>query len=150
MLFRSESAIIDLYSYQRDLLGEERLSALFPGWLEDGKLIPWMYHPAGRHVIEPADMVPLGANYTAQVKIRWYDTDTGAVTRSQDDAADGLAVVSLLLNRVINPLLFVMSYPDILVPLPSVNVLYVRLVISVTAFPLASLIVKSNSGVFSF
>lgn len=90
-----ESAIIDLYSYQRDLLGEERLSALFPGWLEDGKLIPWMYHPAGRHVIEPADMVPLGDNYTAQVKIRWYDTDTGAVTRSQDDAADGLAVVSL-------------------------------------------------------
>ena len=64
-------------------------------WLEDGKLIPWMYHPAGRHVIEPADMVPLGDNYTAQVKIRWYDTDTGAVTRSQDDAADGLAVVSL-------------------------------------------------------
>lgn len=90
-----ESAIIDLYSYQRDLLGEERLSALFPGWLEDGKLIPWMYHPAGRHVIEPADMVALGDNYTAQVKIRWYDTDTGAVTRSQDDAADGLAVVSL-------------------------------------------------------
>ena len=39
-------------------------------------------------------MVPLGDNYTAQVKIRWYDTDTGAVTRSQDDAADGLAVVS--------------------------------------------------------
>ena len=41
-----ESAIIDLYSYQRDLLGEERLSTLFLGWLEDGKLIPWMYHPA--------------------------------------------------------------------------------------------------------
>ena len=88
-----ESAIIDLYSYQRDLLGEERLSTLFLGWLEDGKLIPWMYHPAaGRHVIELADMVPLGDNYTVQVKIRWYDTDTGAVTRSQDDAADGLAV----------------------------------------------------------
>ncbi|MFR1716960.1 MAG: hypothetical protein ACLSV6_10295, partial [Butyricicoccus sp.] len=34
-------------------------------------------------------------NYTVQVKIRWYGTDTGAVTRSQDDAADGLAVASL-------------------------------------------------------
>lgn len=91
-----ESAIIDLYSYQRDLLGEKRLSALFPGWLEDGELIPWMYHPAaGRHVIEPADMVPLWDNYTVQVKICWYDTDTGAVTRFQDDAADGLAVASL-------------------------------------------------------
>lgn len=91
-----ESAIIDLYSYQRDLLGEKRLSALFPGWLEDGKLIPWMYHPAaGRHVIEPADMVPLWDNYTVQVKICWYDTDTGAVTRFQDDAADGLAAASL-------------------------------------------------------
>ena len=55
-----------------------------------------MYHPAaGRHVIEPADMVPLWDNYTVQVKICWYDTDTGAVTRFQDDAADGLAVASL-------------------------------------------------------
>lgn len=90
-----ESKVIDLYSYQRDLLGEERLSALFPGWLEDGKLIPWMYHPAaGRRVIEPADMVPLEDNYIVQVKIRWYDMDTGAVTRSQEDAADGPAADS--------------------------------------------------------
>ena len=62
----------------------------------------------------------------------------------------GTLVKNDYLNRVINPLLFVMSYPDILVPLPSVTVLYVRLVISVTALPLASVIVKSNSGVFSF
>ena len=90
-----ESKVIDLYSYQRDLLGEERLSALFPGWLEDGKLIPWMYHPAaGRRVIEPADMIPLEDNYIVQVKIRWYDMDTGAVTRSQGDAADGPAADS--------------------------------------------------------
>ena len=91
-----ESAVIDLYGYQRGLLGEERLSALFPGWQENGRLIPWMYHPAaGRHVIEPADMIPLPDNYTVQVKIRWYDTDTGAVTRSWGDAENGLAAAFL-------------------------------------------------------
>ena len=90
-----ESKVIDLFGYQEKLLGKERLSALFPGWMEDGKLISWMYHPAaGRHVIEPADTVPLADNYVVQVKIRWYDTETGAVSYSLGAAADGLAVAS--------------------------------------------------------
>ena len=39
-------------------LPNERLTTLFPGWMENGELVPWMYKPDyGRHILEPADSV---------------------------------------------------------------------------------------------
>jgi len=56
---------------QSDLLGADELDAVFPGWMEDGEMVPWFYEiTAGRHILEPADMVPLDDKY--KVSLNWY------------------------------------------------------------------------------
>ncbi|WP_455720695.1 leucine-rich repeat protein [Agathobacter sp.] len=68
---------INLYYYQQSLLGGNgtRLTQLFPGWMERGKLVDWNYEvTAGRHILEPADMVDLPEQYEAQIKLYWIQT----------------------------------------------------------------------------
>lgn len=56
---------MNLFCLQYDYLGEKKLTQLFPGWEENGKLVPGFYAvTTGRHILEPADMVPLASGYT--------------------------------------------------------------------------------------
>lgn len=56
---------MNLFRLQYDYLGEKKLTQLFPGWEENGKLVPGFYAATtGRHILEPADMVPLASGYT--------------------------------------------------------------------------------------
>ena len=56
---------MNLFRLQYDCLGEKKLTQLFPGWEENGKLVPGFYAAiTGRHILEPADMVPLASGYT--------------------------------------------------------------------------------------
>ncbi len=50
---------MNLFLYQLYLLGNDtQLTSLFPGWAEDGELVPWFYYPTdGRHILEPEKMV---------------------------------------------------------------------------------------------
>ncbi len=54
---------LNLFRYQRKLLSSSadkdgRLTKLFPGWEENGQLVPFLYPASsGRHVLEPADSV---------------------------------------------------------------------------------------------
>lgn len=69
-------SIVNLFSVQQRYLGEEALTELFPGWMEDGKLVPWFYEATeGRHILEPAKSVPLSGNYTVQLKNYWMTDD---------------------------------------------------------------------------
>lgn len=57
-------------------LGTDRLTQLFPGWMEDGELVPWFYKvTSGRHILEPADMVPLDSSYMVQLEYFWMSDD---------------------------------------------------------------------------
>lgn len=55
---------LNLLEYQGALLGADntgRMSGLFPGWKEDGEFVPFAYPTEeliGRHVLEPAALVP--------------------------------------------------------------------------------------------
>ena len=53
------------------------LTALFPGWTENGKPVEWFYPvTAGRHVLEAADDVPLDTDrYQAELLLYWMDED---------------------------------------------------------------------------
>ena len=69
-------SIMNLYRLQADYLGENTLTELFPGWMEDGTLVPWLYSaPEGRHILEPAKSVPLSKKYTAQLNVFWMTND---------------------------------------------------------------------------
>ena len=54
---------LNLFRYQKKLLSsfadkDGRLTKLFPGWEENGQLVPFFYPASGgRHVLEPADSV---------------------------------------------------------------------------------------------
>ncbi len=62
----------NLLRMQFDLMGRENLSVLFPGWTEDGERVPWFYEvKAGRHILEPEEMVPLSEEYTVKLKNYW-------------------------------------------------------------------------------
>lgn len=74
----SEGSKVNLLRYQYDFLGVDDtvLTSLFPGWTEDGKLVPWLYPvKAGRHILEPARMVPLSDGYTVKIKLYWLDDE---------------------------------------------------------------------------
>lgn len=65
---------VNLYYYQQSLLGENgtKLDKLFPGWMERGSLVDWNYEvTAGRHILEPAEMVDLPEQFEAQMKLYW-------------------------------------------------------------------------------
>lgn len=67
---------MNLLGLQSGFLGSDRLTALFPGWTEKGELVPWFYKvSAGRHILEPADMVPLDDKYIVRVKNFWMTQD---------------------------------------------------------------------------
>lgn len=69
-------SMMNLLRQQEALLGEGRQTALFPGWMEKGKLQPWFYEvTAGRHILEPADMVPLDDKYIVKLKFFWMNND---------------------------------------------------------------------------
>lgn len=67
---------MNLFKLLSDFLGNGRLSALFPGWMEKGELQPWLYKTkSGRHILEPADMVPLDDKYVVKLKLFWMTDD---------------------------------------------------------------------------
>lgn len=90
-------AKVDLYYYQRGLLGEDRLETLFPGWRENGELVPWEYPvTAGRHVLEPAARLSLDSSYVVSVKIRWIDVQSTKYTRQSAKSGQELTFMQTL------------------------------------------------------
>lgn len=76
---------MNLFRLQSDFLGSGRLNALFPGWTEKGKSVSWFYEvKAGRHILEPAQMVALDKKYTVELKHFWMNEDY----KVDDTAAD--------------------------------------------------------------
>ena len=70
--YLAEGSTMNLFRYQQDLLGNEELTALFPGWKENGEFVPWFYTAqSGRHILEPADMVPISDEYIVKLKLLW-------------------------------------------------------------------------------
>ena len=93
---------MNLLRYQADLLGMESLTALFPGWTENGELVSWYYKAEkGRHILEPADMVKLDPAYTVQLVYQWmsdkYDVgseyDNLCYLQTLTDCADSAVTV---------------------------------------------------------
>lgn len=69
---------INLLQFQNKIIGARgtRLESLFPGWKEDGELVPFIFTAdAGRHVLEPASRVPLSEDYQVEVENQWMDND---------------------------------------------------------------------------
>ena len=65
---------INLLGYQQTYLGsQEQLTQLFPGWTENGELVPWFYPvTGGRHVLEPAESVDFDSDtFYVQLKMYW-------------------------------------------------------------------------------
>ena len=88
---------VDLYYYQRGLLGEDRLETLFPGWRENGEPVPWEYPvTAGRHVLEPAARLSLDSSYVVSVKPRWIDVQTIKYTRQSVESGQELTFMQTL------------------------------------------------------
>ena len=91
--YQSAGSKLCLYAYTenywKQALGgipeDKYLSCLFPGWTEKGELLPWFYTvEAGRHVLEPADTVPIDKNiYGVELKNYWITSDYVA-TRNGD------------------------------------------------------------------
>lgn len=80
--FYDTDSRIMLYQYQNQLLGEsgEQLDALFPGWMERGEPADWNYEvSAGRHILEPAEMVKLDSRYKAKLQNYWLNDDEKVV-----------------------------------------------------------------------
>lgn len=88
---------VDLYYYQRGLLGEDRLETLFPGWRENGEPVPWEYPvTAGRHVLEPAACLSLDSSYVVSVKPRWIDVQSIKYTRQSAESGQKLTFMQTL------------------------------------------------------
>lgn len=67
---------INLLRYLSDYLGSDNLTELFPGWMENGKLVPWFYIATeGRHILEPADKVPISDEYEVKLMLQWMSDD---------------------------------------------------------------------------
>ena len=63
--YPKKGSFVNLFRLQYDYLGEKKLTQLFLGWEEIGKLVPGFYAvTTGRHILEPADMVSLASGYT--------------------------------------------------------------------------------------
>lgn len=73
---------VNLYQYQNNFLGTGELDSLFPGWMENGRIVPWMYTAGiGRHILQPAKKVPLDKNFKAKMKYIWLGED-GRIDKS--------------------------------------------------------------------
>ena len=74
--YLEDGSTLNLLYYQSAQLDEENLSTLFPGWMENGKIVPWFYTVTpGRHILEPAAAVPLSDDYTVKVIYQWMSDD---------------------------------------------------------------------------
>lgn len=67
----------NLYGEQSKYLDNNgNLTALFPGWMEDGKLVDWFYPvTSGRHILEPADMQSIDEAYIVKLTHIWMSED---------------------------------------------------------------------------
>ena len=79
-IIRSEKyseEMVNLFRWQSDLLGNDRLTSLFPGWKENGKIVSWYYKAkqGGRHILQPVDRVALSDDYTVKLKCFWMSED---------------------------------------------------------------------------
>lgn len=91
--YPKKGSFVNLFRLQYDYLGEKKLTRLFPGWEENGKLVPGFYGvTTGRHILEPADMIPLGSGYTVKLTAHWM-SDTCEVN---DVAYNNLAYLQTL------------------------------------------------------
>ncbi|MDO5339819.1 MAG: leucine-rich repeat protein [Eubacteriales bacterium] len=69
-------SVVNLYQYQRSLFDGEEITRLFPGWKENGRMVPWMYTAeVGRHILQPADMVSIDSSYKVKIKNKWLNYD---------------------------------------------------------------------------
>lgn len=68
---------INLFGIQYYYLKEQQpQTSLSPGWIENGKLVPWFYPvTAGRHILEPAESVPLEDGYCVELQYKWMSDD---------------------------------------------------------------------------
>ncbi|MBU5481091.1 leucine-rich repeat domain-containing protein [Blautia sp. MSJ-19] len=70
--FPNIGSLMNLLRLQRNLVEGDELKALFPGWTENGELVPWLYSSQkGRHILEPADWVALDSAYTVRFVLQW-------------------------------------------------------------------------------
>lgn len=74
--YLKKGSMVNLFRYQFDFLGYGKITKLFPGWTEDGKLVPWFYTvDTGRHILEPSELVDLDSSYTVQIALQWMSED---------------------------------------------------------------------------
>lgn len=93
--YKAGNGNLNLLRLQMDLLGKDRLQALFPGWTENGKAVPWFYEvTVGRHILEPEDMVPLDEKYTVKLEQMWLTDDY----RHEGNMGDHLSYLQTLTN----------------------------------------------------
>lgn len=63
---------INLLMSQWNLIGNKELTELFPGWMENDQIVPWFYPVTkGRHILEPADGIPLADGYKVYLRPQW-------------------------------------------------------------------------------
>ena len=75
--YQENGSTLNLLRSQKDFLGSGTLKTLFPGWTEHGKRVSWFYKVTnGRHILEPADKVPLDTSrYVVKMKNVWMTED---------------------------------------------------------------------------
>lgn len=75
--YPENGSVINLFREQEKFLPSgETLTELFPGWTEEGELVPWLYTAGGgRHILEPADMVPVDSKYVVKLELAWMSDD---------------------------------------------------------------------------
>lgn len=67
---------LNLYRYQVSYIPDDYIDYLFPGWKENGSLVPWIYeNKIGRHILQPMKKVPLDSNYVVRMKHKWMSSD---------------------------------------------------------------------------
>lgn len=75
------NTILNLFNYQGELLGADntgRMRGIFPGWKEDGVLVPFLYSldKIGRHVLEPSALVNIDTSkYQINLRQHWMNKD---------------------------------------------------------------------------
>ena len=77
----ASKTMLNLFNYQGDLLGADntgRMRGIFPGWKEDGVLVPFLYSldKIGRHVLEPSALVNIDTSkYQINLRQHWMNKD---------------------------------------------------------------------------
>ena len=92
---------INLLGYQQKYLGvddKEQLTQLFPGWTENGELVPWFYPvTGGRHVLEPAESVDFDSDtFYVQLKLYWMTEEYDVIPETEISSAATLTYLQTL------------------------------------------------------